>query len=143
MTVYCDNDECKWNQNYECNRGVISLDCDGECEDFESYLDDAEWQKPYWKRLVDRETNQVYRVLFHGKEIEIKGVKFFVDVSNEYASATEETTGLNCGSRGELERRIDKIIENLTKFNLPPLDTLPVGEYDKKTRKVRQKEGET
>lgn len=140
MTVYCENDECRWNQNYECNRGVIYLDYDGECKDFESYLDDAEWKKPYWKRLVDRETNQVYRVLFHGKEIEINGVKFFVDVNNEYASATEETTGLNCGSCGELERRMDKIIENLSKFNLPPLESLPIGEYDKKTRKVKPKE---
>ena len=68
MTVYCGNDECKWNQGYECNRGVISLDYDGECEDFESYLDDAEWHKPYWKRLVDRETNQVYRVLALAKD---------------------------------------------------------------------------
>lgn len=143
MTVYCQSEECKWNKNGECDRGVISLDCDNECEDFESYLGDAEWQKPYWKRLVDRETNRVYRVLFHGKEIEIKGVKFFVDVNSDYASATEESTGLNCGSRCDLEPRIDKIIENISNCAFPPLETLPIGEYDKETRKVKPMEDQT
>ena len=138
MTVFCQLEECKWNKNGECDRGVISLDCDGECEDFESYLDDAEWQKPYWKRMIDRETKQVYRVLFYGKEIEIKGIKFFVDVNSDYATATEEITGLNAGKRCELERRMEKIIEYIPKCN-PPLETLPIGEYDKKTGKVKPK----
>ena len=44
MTVYCQSDECRFNKDGECNRGVISLDCDNECEDFESYTDDPEWQ---------------------------------------------------------------------------------------------------
>lgn len=141
MTVFCQVDECRYNQNGVCDRGVISLDYDGECEDFESYLDDAEWQKPYWKRMIDREPKQVYRVLFHGKEIEIKGVKFFVDVNSDYASATEKTTGLNCGSRCGLESRIEKIIEDIPKMNIPPLETLPIGEYDQKTGRVKPKQG--
>jgi hypothetical protein len=142
MRVYCDLDTCRYNKNYECYRGTISLDCDGECQDFESLYDDPEWQKPYWKRLLDRDTKQIYRVLFHGKEIEIKGRKFFVDVNSDYATATEETTGLSCGSRCDLEERIDKIIENIAKCNLPPLETLPIGEYDEKTRRVKPKQTE-
>ena len=140
MTVYCQSEECKWNKCGECDRGVISLDCDNECEDFESYLDDAEWQKPYWKRIEDRKTKRVYRVLFRGKEIEIKGLKFFVDVNSYYASATEENSGLNCGERKRLEERIEKIIEKLAKLDLPPLESLPIGEYDKKTGKVTSKQ---
>ena len=140
MTVYCQSEECRWNKNGECDRSCISLDYDNECEDFESYLDDAEWQKPYWKRLVDRETKHVYRVLFHGKEIEIKGLKFFVDVKSDYAYATEESTGLNCGYGCELEGRIEKIIDAIAKLDLPPLESLPVGEYDEKTRKVTPKQ---
>ena len=140
MTVYCQSEECKWNKCGECDRGVISLDCDNECEDFESYLDYAEWQKPYWKRIEDIKTKRVYRVLFRGKEIEIKGLKFFVEVKSDYASATEENSGLNCGERCELEGRIEKIIENLAKLDLPPLESLPIGEYDKKTGKVTLKQ---
>ncbi len=140
MTVYCQSEECRWNKNGECDRGVISLDYDNECGDFESYLDDAEWQKPYWKRLEDRETKQVYRVLFHGKEIEIKGIRFFVDVKSDYAYATEESTGLNVGYISEVEGRIEKITEAIAKLDLPPLESLLVGEYDEKTRKVTPKQ---
>ena len=142
MTVFCQSEECRWYKGGECDRGVISLDCDNECEDFESYLDDAEWQKPYWKRLIDGETKQIYRVLFHGKEIEIKGIKFFVDNNSDYAIATEETTGLGCGQRCDLESRIEKIIDNISRANYPPLETLPIGEYDKKTRRVKPNQTE-
>lgn len=142
MTVYCQAEECRWNKDGECDRGVISLDCDNECEDFESYLNDAEWQKPYWKRLIDRETKQIYRVLFRGKEIEVKGMKFFVDTNSSYAMTTEETTGFGCGQRCDLEARIEKIIENISKINAPPLETLPIGEYDKRTRRVTPKQVE-
>ena len=137
MTVFCQAEECKWNQDGECNRGVISLDLDNECEDFESYLDDAEWQKPYWKRMIDRTADQVYRVLFHGKEIEINGRKFFVDTKSAHALVTEETTGMGCGHRDELEGRFEKIIEAIEKSDLPPLESLPIGEYDRKTGKVK------
>ena len=142
MTVYCDADSCRYNKNYECYRGTIYLDSDGECQEFENLYDDPEWQKPYWKRTIDRDTNQVYRVLSHGKGIEIKGVKFFVDINNDYATATEETTGLSCGSKCDLEERIDKIIESVAKVTLPPLETLPIGEYDNKTGKVKPKQEE-
>lgn len=142
FSVFCQNDECRWNQNGECGRDVISIDYDNECQDFESYLDDAEWQKPFWKRMIDTETNQIYRVLFHGKEIEINGLKFFVEVSSSYASATEESTGLNCGERDRLESRIEKIIEKIAKGDIPPLETFPIGEYDKKTRRVKPQQAE-
>jgi hypothetical protein len=143
MTVYCQSEECRFNKNGECDRGVISLDYDNECEDFESYLDDAEWQKPYWKRLIDIETKKVYRVLFHGKEIEINGMKFFVDVNSDYAITTEATTGFGCGQRCDLESRLEKIRENMAKIDFPPLETLPIGEYDEKTRKVKPKGDQT
>lgn len=140
MIVFCQSEDCKFNKNGECDRGVISLDFENECEDFESYLGDAEWQKPYWKRMIDQETKQVYRVLFHGKEIELNGLKFFVDTNSDYASVTEETTGLNAGHRDQLESRIEKIIEFISKSDLPPLETLPIGEYVPETRKIRPKQ---
>lgn len=140
-TVYCSSEECRWNKNGECDRGVITLDCDNECSDFESYLDDAEWQKPYWKRLINKETRKVYIVQFRGKEIEVKGRKFFVDVNSDYATATDEITGLNAGSRCDLESRIDKIIELASKLDMPPLESLPIGLYDEETRRVLPMQG--
>ncbi len=139
MTVYCQSEECRFNKNGECDRGVISLDCDNECEDFESCLDDPEWQKPFWKRFIDRKTKTIYRVLFRGKEIEVKGRKFFVDTNSDYALATDEITGMGCGQKQDLESRIEKILENISKCNIPPLETLPIGIYDEKTRKVKPK----
>jgi hypothetical protein len=122
---------------------VISLDCDGQCGDYEDYRDDKEWQTPYWKRLMCRDPKQAVRCLFHGKEIEIGGIKFFVDVKGDYTYATEKTTGLSAGRVGELENRIEKIRLSIEKCDFPPLDTLPIGEYDEKTGKVSlKKEGE-
>ena len=140
MTVFCQSDECRFNQNGICGKDAIDITYDNECDAFESYLDDAEWQKPYWKRMIDRETNQIYRVLFHGKEIELKGLKFFVDTNSYYASVTEATTGLNAGERDKLESRIEKIIDFVSKFDQPPLEMLPIGEYDPKTRKITPKQ---
>ena len=142
MTVYCQSEECRYYRYGQCGKDVIFLDCDNECDDFESYLDDEEWQKPYWKRMCDSETKQVYRALFHGKEIEIQGVKFFVDNNSDYAYATESTTGLNVGARCNLENRIEKIKEFLSKNDLQALESLPIREYDEKTGKSKPKEAE-
>ena len=140
MTVFCQSEECRFNQNGICTKDAIDITYDNECDAFESYLNDAEWQKPYWKRMCDRETNQIYRMLFHGKEIELNGLNFFVDTNSDYAIVTEETTGYNCGYREQLESRIEKIIEFVSKFDQPPLETLPVGEYVPGTRKIRPKQ---
>lgn len=140
-TVYCYSEDCKYFLHGVCGRDSIDLDYDNQCEDYESYLDDEEWQKPYWKRMLDRETKQVYRSLYHGKEIEIQGLKFFIDVNGDYANATEATTGLSVGHRCDIENRIDKIKEFISKTDLPPLESLPIGKYDEKTRIVIWEEG--
>ena len=97
-------------------------------------------RKNHDKRLIDPKTKKIYRVLYRGKDIEVKGRKFYVDTDSSYALATDEITGLGCGQRKDLESRIDKILENISKCNIPPLDTLPVGIYDLKTREVKPKE---
>jgi hypothetical protein len=90
-----------------------------------------------------RDSKQAVRCLFHGKEIEIGGIKFFVDVRGNYAYATEKTTGFTACRVGELENRIEKIRSIIEKCDFSPLDTLPIGEYDEKTGKVSlKKEGE-
>ena len=142
VTVWCESDDCKWNKNGECDRGVISLDCDNECSDFESYLDESEWKNPFWKRMQDRETKRIFRVLYYGKEIEVSGRKFFVESKSYYAYATDAITGFGAGKQGELEKRIEAIMKAAEKLDIPPLESLPIGEYDEKTRRVIPKEGE-
>jgi hypothetical protein len=142
MTVYCQSEECKYFRYGECGKDSIFLNYDNECDDYESYLNEEEWQKPYWKRMRDRVTKQEYRALYYGKEIEIQGLKFFIDVNSDYAYATEATTGLSVGARCDIENRIDKIKEFLSKTDLLSLESLPIGEYDEITKKVVWKETE-
>lgn len=134
MTVWCKREECRFCLNGICKSDVIGIDEDGECEDFESYLEQAAWQKPFWKRMIDKENNIICRVLYHGLEFEIKGRKFFVDHKGEYANATDAITGLAAGNKMYLEERIDKINEVAADVK-PPLEELPIAIYDEKTRK--------
>lgn len=142
VKVWCESEDCKWNKNGECDRGVISLDCDNECSDFESYLDEAEWKKPFWKRMQDKETKQIFRVLYYGKEIDVKGRKFFVESKSYYAHATDAITGYGAGNQGELEKRFEKIMQAVENLDISPLESLPIGVYDEETRRVLPKEGE-
>lgn len=142
MMVFCEAEDCKWFKDGECCRGTISLDDYKECQDFESYLDEAEWQKPFWKRMLSKDTKEIFRVLFHGKEFEMKGLKLFVESNSDYATVTEGTTGLGVGEKHELEKKIDKVIEYMSKNTLTPLEELPIGEYDKKTGAVKPKQTE-
>lgn len=137
MTVYCQSDDCRYYKDGECDRRIISLDCDNECEDYESYRDDAGWQKPFWKRMKDQKTNQVFRVLYYGKEVEVNGRKFFVESQSSYALVTDAITGLGACKQGELIKRFEEIIEAVSKLDIPPLESLPIGEYDEKTRRIK------
>ena len=81
-------------------------------------------------------------MLFYGKEIKIEGRKFYVESGSSYCTATDGETGLGCGQICDLETRIEKIMENISKCNIPPLDSLPEGEFDEKTHKVGPKKND-
>jgi hypothetical protein len=134
MIVWCDSYECKYCEEGQCKAEVIYIDEDHECRDFESYLEEKEWSIPFWKRMLDRDNDQICRVQYFGKEVEVKGRKFYVESKSEYATVTDGETGLSCGSRFELEKRIDRIIE-LTPTIEPKLEELPIATYDGETRK--------
>jgi hypothetical protein len=143
MIVWCDCQECKYNEEGQCIGEVICLDQDGECEDFESYLEEKEWQTPYWKRMLDRDNNRVCRVQYYGNEFEVKGRKFYVDFKGEYSSVTDGETGLACGRKSEIESRIDKISKAAQSVK-PRLEELPIATYNDKTRKFTyESEGDT
>jgi hypothetical protein len=76
---------------------MLNLDEDGECEDFEDYRNDTEWQTPFWKRMLDRERNREVRVQYKGKEFETGGRVFYIDSNSYFATLTDKETGLACG----------------------------------------------
>ena len=134
MIVWCDSYECKYCEEGQCKAEVIYIDEDQDCREFESYLDEKEWQTPFWKRMLDRDNNRACRVQYYGNELEVKGRKFYVDYQGECSNVTDRETGLSCGSKFELEKRIDRIIE-LAPTIEPKLEDLPIATYNDKTRK--------
>ena len=127
-----------------CGCALISLDEDGECESFEDYHNDKEWQTPFWKRMLDRERNQECRVKYIGKEIETGGRIFYIESNSYHASLTDKETGLACGDMAQLNENVDivgKITEAAKKFT--SVMELPVAEYDEKTRKFSYPSGES
>jgi hypothetical protein len=133
MKVFCNRYDCQYQNEGECCAEIISIDEDGECEDYESYLDQKEWQTPYWKRMIDRNKNQMCRVKWYGQEFEFNGRKFYVDEKGDYVLVTDGATGMSVGQRRCLEERIEKIIEFAPTIE-PPLEGLPIATYDQKTR---------
>ncbi len=135
MKVYCCKDDCKYIKDNFCESEIICINDDGNCDDFESYLEEKEWQTPYWKRMLDKDNNKVCRVQYRGKKFEINGRTFFVDYKSDYAIVTDFLTGLSCGEVCRLDnKRVDAIIHAAQKVE-PPLEDLPIAIYDEKTRK--------
>lgn len=136
-SILCWKDNCKYQGNGSvCSCAQISIDEDGECEAFKDYHDDAEWQKVFWKRMLDRDLNKECRVKYLGKEIEIGGRFFFIEDKSYYAHLTDKETGLGCGSMAHLNENVDivgKIKEKAKEYS--PVTDLPIALYDEKRQK--------
>ena len=136
-TVYCNNSECKFLKNgVVCDRTNLSLNEDGECEIFEDYHNDPEWQTVFWKRMFDRERNIACRVEYVGKELEFGGRVFYVEDRQYYARLTDKETGLKVGTLADINENVDivgKIKEKAKEWS--PLMDLPIALYDEKSRK--------
>lgn len=133
MTVYCRKFDCKFCDEGTCKGEIICLDEDGECEDYESYLDQKKWQTPYWKRMRDDKNNRICRVQYYGQEFEINGRKFYVDDKSDYAIATDGATGFACGQKIYIEERFNAIVKAAASVETP-LEELPIATYDPNTR---------
>jgi len=133
VNIFCGADDCRYIECGLCKRGDISISEDLECEDYESYLDTEEWNKPFWKRMLDKDNNRICRVEYYGKEIEIKGRKFFKESRSEYAHLTDAITGMHSGTIAFVEDNIVKIEEAAKKVEIP-LEELPIATYDEHTR---------
>lgn len=142
MGVYCWNENCKYNSHGCCQSNDIVIGEENDCETFVDYHEEAEWKTTFWKRMVDRETEETARVKFYGKEIEVHGRTFFVESKSGYASVTDKETGLLCGEFHKLdEKRVETINEKAKCFG--SIETFPIALYDLKTRKFTyESEGE-
>lgn len=134
MNIFCRVDDCRWLDDGFCKRGDISIGEDFECEDYESYLDTQEWKKPFYKRMLDNDNNRKCRVQYYGKEIEIKGRKFFVESRSNYALLTDAITGMSCGTIAFAKDNIAKIDEAARRIDIS-LDELPIATYNEFSRK--------
>ena len=142
MGVYCWNENCKYNSHGCCQSNDIVIGEENDCETFVDYHEEAEWKTPFWKRMVDRETEETARVKFYGKEIEVHGRTFFVESKSGYASVTDKETGLLCGEFCKLdEKRVETINEKAKLWG--SVETLPIARRDSKTGKLTfESEGE-
>lgn len=129
MHIFCRVEDCRYIELGLCKRNNISISEDLECEDYESYLDTEEWKKPFWKRMFDANNNLTCRVCYHGKEIEIKGRKFFVESRSNYALLTDAITGMSSGTIAFAEDNIARIDEEARRVDVP-LGDLPIATYN-------------
>lgn len=139
MNIFCRVDDCRYQETGFCKRGNISINEDFECEEYESYLDTEEWQKPFWKRMLDKEHSRICRVKYYGKEIEFNGRKFFAESRSEYSYLTDELTGMGSGTIEFVKNNFDKVLEAASRVEIP-LQELPIATYDEKTRKFNYEE---
>lgn len=134
--VLCWRDECKYlSDGSVCSCGCISIDENGECENFEDYRNDAEWRNVFWKRMFDKERKQECRVQALGKKLEIGGRAFFIESRSYHTTLTDEETGMACGSLAHLNENVDIIGKIAAKaMGFIPVLNLPIAVYDEKSR---------
>lgn len=142
MSVNCWNEECKYHEHGWCKSEHIVIGEELNCETFEDYHKEAEWQTPFWKRMFDKKTGEIYRTKSYGKEIEVHGRTVFVESKSEYASVTDKETGLFCGELRELDKMRVEIISERSK-RLDSIETFPIAFRDSKTGElIFEAEGE-
>lgn len=127
MELICFNDVCKYNVHCrDClYRGTIVLDDDGECDCFEDYHKDPEYQTIYFKAcFTDGET---YKRIARGRKIVCNGFTLYYEAKDLTPETwcTEETSGVGAEyskfTSPELAVRIRMSIANLPYKNVNDL----------------------
>lgn len=140
-SVWCYNEECKYLKDNECMADMIELDEYGACGTFENYKDDKEYKAEYFI-AVNTKDKRHGRAAKRGKKITINGIEFFTDsppLEGENAIyITHARTGLACGTVELVKKHWEQFIKAQEK--VADINTLPLAEYDEKTRKYLIKE---
>ena len=66
--ILCDEVNCIWYKNEECDAGKIVCSCDG-CRTFQDYMDLPEYQCEYWEAIVRKSKKDIVRKRRKGKEV--------------------------------------------------------------------------
>lgn len=135
--IKCYADSCKyWQESNQCSRQKIELDEDAGCAFYVDYKESEEWQTAFWKAMYDSiDKDKIFRVKCFGKEIEIKGRKFFITSKGAYVNDNvyDKETGRYCGELSKLKYfgGVKKIAEKAK--NYPPVTSLPIARIDRRT----------
>lgn len=140
-SVWCYNEECKYLKGNECMADMIELDEYDACGTFENYKDDKEYKAEYFI-AVNTKDKRHGRAAKRGKKITINGIEFFTDsppLEGENAIyITHARTGLTCGTVELVKKHWEQFIKAQEK--VADINTLPLAEYDEKSRKYLIKE---
>ncbi len=140
-SVWCYNEECKYLKSNECMADMIELDEYDACSTFENYKDDKEYKAEYFI-AVNTKDKRRGRAAKRGKKITINGIEFFTDsppLEGENAIyITHARTGLACGTVELVKKHWEQFIKAQEK--VADINTLPLAEYDEKSRKYLIKE---
>lgn len=95
--ILCDEVNCIWYKNEECDAGKIVCSCDG-CRTFQDYMDLPEYQCEYWEAIVRKSKKDIVRKRRKGKEVMVNGVKFYTRDNMKWGERciylTDARTGL-------------------------------------------------
>lgn len=126
--VGCWLSECEWCSNGWCQRKMITIGEDLECEDFKHYRDS--YTDSYWK-ACSKDGKKFRRLEKRGKKIEYNGYVFYtddrIDEGGNYC-LTEERTGLALCDFVVLkeQRRWEMFVERIGTY--PDVSTYPIEE---------------
>lgn len=123
-SVGCLLSECKYCEKCWCNRGIITIGEDRECEHFCEYYHDS-----FWKACYTKERGHFREFVKNGKKIEYKGYVFYTDDRITYEGdyyLTEERTGLGICYYNQLDQRWEKFVEHISKY--PDVLSYPIKE---------------
>lgn len=131
--IFCANTDCTGCKDYLCIREFISIgeNEDGVCEDYEYYLDTAEYQTEFYI-CVKAKGGKRAKAIKKGKQIQYNGVIFYT-TEKDITTVTDSVTGL-LGTFAALQdpEMWKKYLE--IKKTTPNVQTLPLAEWDEKSR---------
>lgn len=127
--VSCWADECEYCENGWCQRGIITINEDLECEDYKGYRDS--YTDAFYKAYYD-DGKKFRRLCKNGKKIEYNGYVFYTEdriTTDDFYSVTEERTGYLASFR-LIKDKWEKFVEICA--TLPDVSTYPIEEKERK-----------
>lgn len=127
-SIGCWASECEYCEHGWCQRDMITISDDLECEDYKSYR--GSYTDAYYKACYDEDGKKFRRLCKHGKKIEYNGYVFYTEdriTTDDFYFVTEERTGYLALFR-LIKDRWEKFVEICA--TLPDVSTYPIEEKE-------------